>query len=88
MGKGACIPYMSIPNLRGRRGGQQAYAGRYGWVVGRTHSHSTLALETIYLFFLFPGYYLSFFLYLPTTLSHGSLARAATSRATASRYAG
>ena len=60
MGKGACIPYMSTPKLRGRQSGQQADAGRHGWVVGRTHTHSTLALATSYLPVLSPGYDLSF----------------------------
>lgn len=36
MGKGLCIQYMSIPKLRGGRGGRQAYVGRYAQVVRRT----------------------------------------------------
>ena len=61
MGKGACIPYMSTPKLGGTtKSGQQRDAGRYGWVVGRTHTHSTLALASSYLPVLSPGDDLSF----------------------------
>ena len=52
MGKGACIQYMSTPKLRGDGGGLQAYAGRYGSLVGSTLKNWNLALATIYLPFL------------------------------------
>ena len=53
-GQGCVHPIYVNPSAEGGRSGRKAYAGRYGWVVGPTHTHSTLALANIYLPFLSP----------------------------------